>query len=100
MKRIGSRFGDDTDLPAGAGAGAVLRRVVARVDPEFLDIFDTGLQTERGRKFAVQVARIESMIAEPSIPSNLIAFCSLERPLNRMSKNDPLPVLTEPGACR
>ena len=39
------------------------------------------------------------MIAEPSMPSYLMTFCSLARPENRMSCQVPSPAFCEPGAC-
>ena len=40
-----------------------------------------------------------SMIADPSMPSYLITFCSTARPLNRMSCHVPVPAFCDPGAC-
>ena len=39
------------------------------------------------------------MIADPSMPSYLITFCSTARPEKRMSCHVPVPAFCEPGAC-
>ena len=55
MDGVGARFRDDVDLLARAGA--VLGRVVAGLDSELLDVLEAGVEFERRRDFAVQVAR-------------------------------------------
>src|SRR4051812_33354829 len=54
MELIGSRLGNDADLPPGAGA--VLCRIVVRIDSEFLNVLKTRLKAEPGRGLPVQVA--------------------------------------------
>src|SRR5512138_2102033 len=55
MDIIAAGPSDHADL--AAGPGAVFRRIGVRVDAEFLDVLQARLQFERGRDFAVQVAR-------------------------------------------
>jgi hypothetical protein len=44
VKVVAAALSDDVDLPAGAGA--VLRRIIRRIDAKFLDIFERGLEAE------------------------------------------------------
>ena len=39
------------------------------------------------------------MIADASMPSYLMTFCSTARPEKRMSPHVPVPAFCEPGAC-
>src|SRR5712691_8104001 len=39
------------------------------------------------------------MMADPSMPSYRMTFCSTARPLNRMSCQVPVPEFSDPGAC-
>src|SRR5689334_16003543 len=55
MERVAPRFRDDADL--APGAGAKLCRIAIRLDAEFLDVFQTALQSERGCKLAANDAR-------------------------------------------
>ena len=55
MEFVRSGFSNHTDL--SAGSGAKLGRKIARIDTEFLHIFQTRLQAKGRRNLTVQVAR-------------------------------------------
>ena len=55
MEAVAAGLGDDADL--AAGAGAVFRRIVARLDAELLHVLEARLQLERRVVLAVHVAR-------------------------------------------
>ena len=52
---VAARFGDDADLPAGAGAE--LGWIAAGFDAELLNILEARLKLEEARVFAVRDAR-------------------------------------------